>query len=257
MKRKAAYLLLSAGLLSFALIFAEVPRLTILSIAIPLLFTGILMVSLGVFRIKMSFFVDSICEISETRKWVALTFDDGPHEQTRRLLGILDEYNVKATFFCIGTEVEKFPGTVLQIINAGHSIGSHTLTHNWKYLLPGSGIVKKEIAQGIDILHKISGKKPVLFRPPFGITTPVLGKTIRSLGLKSIGWNIRTSDTMTTDGNKVISKIIKQIKPGAVILMHDRLESTVDVVPQIIGEIRKLGYEMVSMETALKTRIYV
>jgi len=222
-----------------------------------LLSTGMVLVSLGVFKMELSFFSDNLCRLPDPGNRVALTFDDGPHPETERLLDILEQYNVKATFFCIGKQAEKYPETMKRIISSGHTVGSHTYSHNWKYLFSSDLKVVSEIDLGGETIAGILGKKPVIFRPPFGITTPTVARAIRTNHLKCIGWNIRTFDTMTTNGDKIFTKVKKQLKPGAIILMHDRLETTVNILPQILDEIKKQGFTPVSLEEALNQKSYV
>lgn len=249
--------MIAVGLLAFAGSIV-MSSFSVLAISGSILFTtGIIIVSLGVFRINMSFFADNLCVLPKPGNWIALTFDDGPHKETERLLDIFDQNQVKATFFCIGKEAEKYPATLQRIISSGHTVGSHTYSHSWKYMFASDLKVASELAKGAETIAGVIGKRPVLFRPPFGITNPSIGRAIRANQMKSIGWNIRTFDTMTTNGEDILTKVSKQLKPGAIILMHDRLETTVNILPKILDEIKKRGFTPVSLEEALNQKIYV
>lgn len=256
MIKPITYFLLSVGLVTL-LVFMFMPSLRnyiIYPAAVSLI--GSLLLVAGVVKVQWSFFAKNFCSIPASINEIALTFDDGPHPETERLLDILDRYNAKATFFCIGTQVEKYPEIVNRIIQSGHSIGSHTYNHTWKFTLSSYRETTTEITRGIDAIEQITGKRTLLFRPPYGITNPMIGKSIKKNNLMSIGWNIRTFDTTKKHADDVFRKVAVALKPGAVILMHDRLKITVDAVPQILEEITKRGLITVTIEQALKTGHY-
>jgi peptidoglycan/xylan/chitin deacetylase (PgdA/CDA1 family) len=254
MIKRITYFLLVAGIISF-LTFLITPSLKNYAIYPAIaFFAGIILLVAGVVKVQWGFFAENFCSIPGSGEEIALTFDDGPHEETERLLDILDRYNAKATFFCIGTEVEKYPEIMKRIIQSGHSVGSHTYSHYWKFTLSNYKHVNFEISRGTEAIEKITGKKTVLFRPPYGITNPIIGKSIKKNKLMSIGWNIRTFDTTKKDAGEIFRKLANELKPGAVILMHDRLKITVDAVPQILEEIKKRGLIPVTIEKALKNK---
>jgi peptidoglycan/xylan/chitin deacetylase (PgdA/CDA1 family) len=133
---------------------------------------------------------------------VALTFDDGPTEFTPKFLDLLKENNVKATFFCIGKQIEKYPETFQRIIAEGHTIGNHTLSHcNNTGFLSTSKMVE-EIEKCDEVMLKIGSLKTNLYRPPFGVTNPNIAKAIKKTHKKSIGWNVRSLDTIIEDEKK-------------------------------------------------------
>ncbi len=241
---------LSTGIILASFFIAGLLTLGIIAAVVIIICISI--ISLGVLRMQMSFFSDNICKIPISGNWVALTFDDGPHPETARLLDILDQHEVKASFFCIGKEVEKYPEIVARIVRDGHSIGSHTFSHSWKYTFGSFTRVMNEIRNGIESIARITGEKPQLFRPPFGITNPIIGHAIKANRLKSIGWNIRTYDTTLKNGNDLFQKIANLLQPGVIILMHDRLKLTVDTIPRILEEIRKRGLTPITLDEALK-----
>ncbi len=205
--------------------------------------------SLGIFEIRMSVYLRNVNKIDTQQKIVALTFDDGPIEKTNHILDILKNKNIKATFFCIGENAEKHPEIIKRILSEGHSIGSHTQHHGWKYTFQSRKKIESTIDSGAKSIQKITGIYPVLFRPPFGITNPSIAYASERLGLQSIGWTIRSLDTQSSDSEQLKNKIIRKIKPGSIILLHDYVDATAQMLPQLIDEIKELGYDFACINT--------
>ncbi|MBL4625693.1 MAG: polysaccharide deacetylase family protein, partial [Flavobacteriales bacterium] len=131
------------------------------------------MIGLGSYKIEMNFFIDSMCEVPNSDNKVAITFDDGPNtEFTPRVLDLLDEYNAKATFFCIGTNVEKHADVLKEVDKRGHTIGNHSYSHDVKFDIASVKLVKEDLEKNESLIATAIGKKAVLFRPPFGVTNP-------------------------------------------------------------------------------------
>lgn len=252
MIRKLTYFALTLGL-GMLIVCSIMPYSRIFVVfAVVIIALSTLFFILGVIRIQMSFFVNNVCIIPYPGSWVALTFDDGPHQETERLLDILDKHQVKASFFCIGKAAEKYPDTILRIVKSGHTIGSHTFSHDWRYTLPSFSGVESEIAQGVESINKITGKRPNLFRPPFGITNPKIAKAIKSQKLTSVGWSIRTFDTTLNDSSELLKKVTDKLTPGSIILMHDRLKITVDAMSSILDEIKRRGLVPITLDEVFK-----
>ena len=179
----------------------------------------------AVISIRSGIFIKSINE-SETGKML-LTFDDGPHEiYTPAVLDILNKYQIKAIFFCIGKNAERYPHLVKRISDEGHEIGNHTFHHNIKSTFKTWIRYKEEIDSTTNILESLSVKKIKYFRPPFGITNPSIAKAITRSGLKSMAWNIRTFDTIHKDAEKIVQKIERNLTNNSIILCHDTQEIT-------------------------------
>ncbi|MDO9254528.1 MAG: polysaccharide deacetylase family protein [Bacteroidales bacterium] len=202
----------------------------------------------NIFSIKHSLFLKSICRIRTKEKIVFLSFDDGPSVQfTPVILDILNRNNVKALFFCIGQHAEVYPDLVRRISSEGHRIGNHTFSHNWRNAFKPSGIIEAEISKTNDILFDITGSKPDLFRPPFGITNPSIAKALKNSGLHSVGWDIRSFDTISKDPQKLIRRISDKLRPGSIILLHDNREITSRILNELIQTIQNKGYKIVSL----------
>jgi peptidoglycan/xylan/chitin deacetylase (PgdA/CDA1 family) len=228
-----------------------------LVIGIALFLVILAIVFFGIFNIRASIFIESICRVKTTEKIVFLTFDDGPCEPyTNSILDTLREHDIKSTFFCIGENAEKNKQTLLRIDKEGHIIGSHTYTHQWKYTFSANKKVQNEIKLGNETIMKIIGKKPRLFRPPFGITNPIIAHVIELLNMNSIGWSIRSYDTLHNDHEKLLTRIVSQLKPGAIILLHDRLPITAEILPRLINQIYERGYKILPLQQFLTTSCY-
>ncbi len=194
----------------------------------------------------------------DARPRVALTFDDGPSEQmTAKVLDVLRKHGVKATFFLIGRECEAHPELVRRIDAEGHSIGSHTYSHNVKFTYSSCEEVKKEIDRSQDAIYSIIGRRVRLFRPPFGVTNPNIGAAVRGMGLVPVGWSIRSLDTVQDRPRiRVLERVLRRLHDGGVILLHDRCSDADVLLDQLISALHEKGYEIVDIGEFLKTKIY-
>lgn len=205
-------------------------------------------IGFNIISIKHSAFLKSTCRIRTEEKIVFLSFDDGPSDQfTPIILDTLKQNNIQAVFFCIGQQAELFPELVRRISLEGHQTGNHTYSHDWKNSFKSSGIIAAEINRTQDILFKITGNKTNLFRPPFGITNPSIAKALKSLRMRSVGWDIRSFDTVSKDPKKLILRISKQLRPGSIILLHDNRAITSRILNELIETIQKKGYKIVPL----------
>ncbi|RTY93932.1 polysaccharide deacetylase family protein [Flavobacterium sp. GT3R68] len=211
----------------------------------------------GSFDIRLGYFVKTYCNNPlEKQKKVALTFDDGPHPMTEKILDLLQQSGVKATFFCIGSQIEKYPEIFRRIIREGHLVGNHSYSHTTSFGFLSADEVEDEISKTNAIIEKISGKKVLFFRPPFGVTTPNLSRAVHGQKSKIIGWNIRSLDTVTEDENQILSRIKKKLVPGGIILMHDTSQKSVNVLERLLLFLQLENYGVISTEQLLKTPAY-
>jgi len=211
----------------------------------------------GACRIDAGFFLPVTCAVTTDEKVVALSFDDGPHAQhTPQLLDILDEQQVPATFFCIGKNIRGNEALVQRIIAEGHVLGNHTWSHHFWFDLFTSRRMLTDMQQMDAEVMRVSGKKPLLFRPPYGVTNPALRKAIQKGGYFPLGWSIRSLDTVIKDKTQLLARVVKQLHPGAVILLHDTSAATVQILPELIAYIRKEGYTIKHIDDLLKIPAY-
>lgn len=175
----------------------------------------------------------------------ALTFDDGPSSEcTPRLLDILKKENVKATFFLVGKNIKENEDIVIRMKNEGHLIGNHTFNHSQLTKL-GFDEAVEEINTTNAWITNISGYTPEYIRPPFGsFTDELLSETSMSV----VMWNVDPLDWKYKNKDIVTDKILKNVKNGDIILMHDIFESSVDAAQTVIKELKKQDYVFVTVD---------
>ena len=133
----------------------------------------------------------------------------------------------------------------------GHLIGNHSFTHSGLFPLYGLSRMKKDLQTCQSELERVTSQPVTLFRPPFGVTNPTIAKAVRQLGYTSIGWNIRTLDTQQPSPDKVLDRIRKGIKPGSIILLHDRMPNSGQLVKQILDLLKEQEYTVVRLDELL------
>lgn len=243
----------------FAVIVYLLFTLLSFSYGLSLLFTFLFIlvfIIYNVFNLRRSLFVKTISRIKINEKIVFLTFDDGPNtEATTEILNILKIQRVPACFFCIGTKMLANWELTKRIHQEGHIIGIHTMNHHIKDTFLSAKKYNYELQHCIEIIKKITGYKPLLFRPPFGVSTPWISQAIENFKLTCIGWSIRTFDTQAKDKEILLSKIEKRLKPGAIILLHD-LAITAQALPEIIQIINEKGYNILSLQQFIEIGAY-
>lgn len=208
----------------------------------------------GSFDITLGYFVDSITRKRTKINEVALTFDDGPTEFTPQFLDLLKEHQIKATFFCIGKQIEQYPETFQRIIAEGHAIGNHTLSHSNNTGFLSASKMTEEIEKCDEIILKIGQIKPDLYRPPFGVTNPSIAKAVKRTHKKSIGWNVRSLDTVTDDEKKIYKRVTKGLKKGSIILLHDTSEKTYKVLVDLLLFLKDKKYSTFTVDSITKSK---
>lgn len=211
----------------------------------------------GSARISSHYHVKAFCNNPyETQKKIALTFDDGPSEYTLEVLALLKKYNAKATFFCIGKNIEKHPEIVKQIIEEGHLVGNHSYSHSKFFDFYNAKQIQEEIEITDALLEKYTFKKINFFRPPYGVTTPSIRRALNVTGHKTIGWNIRSLDGGTKNKELIFNRIIQRVSPGGIVLLHDTASHSVLVLEQFLQFLEQNNYEVISIEELLNLKAY-
>jgi peptidoglycan/xylan/chitin deacetylase (PgdA/CDA1 family) len=150
-----------------------------------------------------------------------LTYDDGPHPQTTpQLLELLDEFGVKATFFFIGTNMEKYPQLVLDALEHGHEVANHTMNHRFLLAL-STREIEKEIDRATELLLDLSGAKTRLFRPPFGLLDNRVTRVLHERRLGCVFWGAMASDWKPIGEDKVVKRIFEQLLSQDLIVLHE------------------------------------
>jgi peptidoglycan-N-acetylglucosamine deacetylase len=180
--------------------------------------------------------------------YIAMTFDDGPSPATTpRLLDILKQRNIKATFFMIGQNAERNPEIVKRILAEGHEIGNHSWTHPQLSKLPDQRVTE-EITKTQDAIKNACGYTPVLLRPPYGAITSRQKDWIeKQFGLSIIMWSVDPFDWKRPGASVIEQRILAGARPGAIILSHDIHQQTVDAMPATLDALAQKGFKFVTV----------
>lgn len=211
----------------------------------------------GSFDIRLNYFTKTHCAKQNPQaKEIALTFDDGPHEMTGKVLDLLKQFNAKATFFCIGKQIEMKPELFKRIIAAGHLAGNHSYSHSGNFGFFSSQKVADEIERTTKLVHQLTGLKMKFFRPPFGVTNPMIAKAVSATKHDVIGWNIRSLDTVYESEDTIFERVKSKVKPGGIILLHDTSQKSVNVLERLLLFLKSENYSIVSVDELLNLSAY-
>jgi peptidoglycan/xylan/chitin deacetylase (PgdA/CDA1 family) len=212
---------------------------------------------LGSIVLSAQYFVNVQSRGAASTQAVALTFDDGPLPgHTTKILDYLKVNDIKASFFCIGHRIETYPDIVKRIDAEGHLIGNHSFSHKHTFPLQSSSVITKELVATDLLVEKITGRRMKFFRPPFGVTNPMVSKAVRRRNYTVIGWSIRSFDSTIKDKHKLLQRITKSIKSGDIILLHDYSDTMLEILPQVVDEIRNRGLKIVRVDELLNMKPY-
>jgi polysaccharide deacetylase family sporulation protein PdaB len=179
---------------------------------------------------------DKVCAISFDAAW--------GNEQTDDLLDTLDEYEVKTTFFLVGSWVKKYPESVKKIAEKGHDVGNHSSTHAHMPALSADKM-KKEITDCNERVKKLTGKSPTLFRAPYGDYDNNVVNMVKSLDMYCVQWNIDSLDWKDPSVEQIVKNCTDKLVPGSIILLHNGAANTPAALPKIIEGIKDKGYKIV------------
>ncbi|MDP5198464.1 polysaccharide deacetylase family protein [Flavobacterium sp. DG2-3] len=211
----------------------------------------------GSARISSNYHVKAFCNNPlEKEKKIALTFDDGPSVYTSQILELLKKYSAKATFFCIGKNIETHPEILQKVISDGHLVGNHSYSHSKFFDFYNAKKITQELQKTDEILEKFTSKKINFFRPPYGVTTPSIRRALKVTGHKVVGWNIRSLDGGTTNVELILNRIKKHVSPGGIVLLHDTGSHSVLVLEQFLQFLQQNNYQVVSIEELLNLKAY-
>lgn len=192
-----------------------------------------------------------VYSVAREDKKIALTFNAAwGDETTDKVLKILGENDVKATFFFVGTFAGRYPESVVKIHNAGHEIGNHSLTHKDPVKLDESAVAA-EISECSDLLFSITGVRPVLYRAPSGSYDNKTLEAAGRLGLTAIQWSADSIDWKDPSPETITERILKKTAPGGILLFHLGKENTAEALPEIIKLLKAEGYAFVTVSALL------
>lgn len=218
-----------------------------LAVACAAIAAYVALVMSGVLILRLGMFVDVMWRGPEGADGVALTFDDGPSpEHTPKILDILDEAGVKATFFVIGRKAEAHPEVVRAIVRRGHAVGLHSYGHDRLFSLKSLAFVREDLRRGAEVLRSITGERAVMFRPPIGHTNPRIARVVKELDLVVVGWSVRALDGLSAaKPERVAARVMPKLRDGAIVLLHDAAErddrepASVTALPKILDAMRR------------------
>ncbi|KMY56170.1 hypothetical protein AC623_10380 [Bacillus sp. FJAT-27231] len=184
-------------------------------------------------------------------KYIALTFDDGPNaESTPRVLSALEAHHAVATFFMLGSQVEYYPAVAQQVLSKGHEIGSHTQNHRDLSTLKDVQI-QQELGEASRKIEEATGTKPTLMRPPYGAYNDKVKNEAKRNGTPIILWSVDSLDWKNRNAKAVTDVILRTIKPGSIVLMHDIHPTTAEALPALLTALEKQGYQFVTVSQLL------
>ena len=211
----------------------------------------------GAFHRNSVLFGPTLGKIPSDRKVVALTFDDGPNpDATPLILDTLREKGVRATFFVLGSHVQRWPELVQRIAHEGHQLGNHGYFHR-KLHFKSPFYVSRDIRLGIRAIKRAGAPAPQLFRAPHGFRSPWTTPIASSYGERTVGWSLGVWDSDRPGADEIVRRTLEGVEPGSIILLHDgdgynpdgdRMQ-TAAALPIIIDRLKEQGYEFATLPT--------
>lgn len=228
-----------------------------LSVFVSLSVIYLLILAFGSAKIDSGFFIPVICRADTTEKSISITFDDGPVAgNTAKILDVLKMNEVTATFFCIGKNITQQIELVKRIDQEGHLLGNHSFSHDYFFDFFSCAKISEELKTTNDLVVNYTQKNMRFFRPPYGVTTPNIAKAVKDNNFVTIGWSVRSMDTITKRKDKLLAKSTGHLKPGDIILFHDSVELTLTILQEFIDLVRKRGFKIVRLDQLLNMPAY-
>ncbi|MDR1131509.1 MAG: polysaccharide deacetylase family protein [Oscillospiraceae bacterium] len=194
--------------------------------------------------------------VDRDNKAVSLTFDAAwGNEDTQTLIGILGNYNIKATFFVVGAWVDKYPESVKALSDAGHEVMSHSDDHAHFSMLDETRIIENLNACN-DKIERVTGVRPTLFRCPYGEYDDHVIRTVNAIGMTAIQWNVDSLDWKGISAPEISQRVLGKVVPGSIVLFHNAAENTPAALPGIIEGLIADGYSIVPVSEILLTGEY-
>lgn len=188
--------------------------------------------------------------IDPTKPMVALTFDDGPGKYTEKLLDILAEHDIKATFFMIGSQIDDYREVVKRMEEDGHEVAGHTWSHRQLTKLSSEEMTDQIMTTRAKI-YEVTGADTTLLRPPYGSYNDKVKKVCQDLGVVMVNWSVDTLDWKNKNADKVYNAIMEDVEDGAIVLCHDLYDTTVEAMKRVIPELMEQGYQFVTVSELL------
>lgn len=188
----------------------------------------------------------------QTKKCIAITFDDGPSAYTANVLDILNKYDGKATFFLIGKNIEKRPQAVKQIARQGSEIGSHTWSHPaLPALSPDS--IDQQIIKTNKLIKSVANVDARLLRPPYGAVDQTVSRMAIKNSMSIVLWSVDTRDWAEKDSSVIYNRVVANSTRGSIVILHDVHKPSIDALEKIIKKLTREGYKLVTVSDILGT----
>ncbi len=206
----------------------------------------------------------TIYHVNTDEKLVALTFDDGPSPVwTPQVLDELKRAHIKATFFMIGDHAEKYPEVAKRVAREGHEIGNHSYDHH-VLIYYKMDELEKEVKEAEKVIRNVTGQTTKYFRPPKAMLTGREKQKLKEMGYGIILWSLNSKDWVTFDDKYIVRYIVKNIRPGDILLFHDsggvftteggNRSETVKTIPLLAEKLREKGYRFVTISELLNSK---
>lgn len=191
-----------------------------------------------------------LCSKYLEKKLVAITFDDGPSEYTKILIDELKKRNIPATFFVLGSEVEKHPDILKFSHDTGNEIAIHSFEHKLFTKLTENEILE-QVSKTKNIIHEITNEDPLLIRVPYGSTNKTITKVLQLHDLTSVLWNVDSLDWKFKNTIKTYNYVMKKFKGNDIILMHDTFKTSIETATLVIDKLQSENYIFVTVSKFL------
>lgn len=202
-------------------------------------------------------YLKALCRAESADRVVAFTFDDGPDaDSTPRVLDLLKRHGVRATFFVVGEQARQNPELIHRMVAEGHTVAGHSYYHLPQSTLWSSQRYTEELFRCNDVVARLTGLRMRLYRPPFGVTNPPIARAVKNLGLIPVGWSVRSLDTVTKDTDRVVDRVMKRLRGGDVILLHDRLENSEELLEKLLMALQAQNYTTATVDELFKIEAY-
>jgi len=217
----------------------------------------LVIVTYGTLVLSAQFFIPVKFKGDSSSGAIAITFDDGPVPgKTEKILEILKSYKVSAAFFCIGHRIVDKPLLAKKIHDSGHLLGNHSYWHKNTFDLQRTEKIEHELIITNKAIQEAIGLKPNFFRPPYGVTNPMVAKAITRTGFTTIGWSIRSFDTVSKNRETLLKRVTQSIEGGDIILFHDYCDITLDILPEFLDYVFARGLKVVRVDELLNEKAY-
>ena len=194
--------------------------------------------------------------VQRDQKMISISFDAAwGNEDTQQLIDILEQYQVKATFFVVGEWVDKYPESVKALSDAGHEVMNHSNTHPHMNQMSREEVIS-DVEACNDKIESVTGVRPTLIRPPYGEYNDTVISAIRSIGMEPIQWDVDSLDWKDLSAAEITARVTGKVQPGSIVLFHNAALHTPEALPTILEELLREGYTFVPISQLLLTGEY-